>query len=292
MVYRTGPSIGVMKMRRSATRVLALAGMVCLPLATSVAVDGQPSADIEKPTRVRLTLPQHHEIRSALFLHRLLKETLDLDEQRAHAIDLVFADFYRRTVENLPRPIFLAYRIGGNEGVSTDREDRITAESGQHTMGETMKRPDGTPVFLLELLIAEIKPEQERLLRQVVDRWNAIKPNPVDLPITRLMRAVRDPRIKLLPGQRRKIEKILYAKMPKGTVTKASVGPLAAAEPKVRQAIMKEMTPPQQEELLKTLVVLEADLAEWRSTRRGGAPAYENALKLLEAEKKKKVSGD
>ncbi len=243
-----------------------------------------------KPAR-KMGSPEHFELRAAWFLQRMIKTDLALSGPRAHAVDLVFADYVRRTAEQLPRPVLIAYPLtDGSEG-SGSKEGVITAQAGQRIEGKIQRRADGSAVMLVENLLEVLDPKREPLFRKTLLRWAQIKPEPISIPIIEVMRTARDPMLQLSPTQNSQIQSILRAKAgaamssPMGRGNTSEVDPLTE---RIREQIVAILTPAQRRQFETTLVFVEAEVAEWRAMKTGGNYLYAEALALLDAEAKKK----
>lgn len=246
--------------------------------------------DAAKPAR-RIGSPEHFEIRAAWFLQRMIKADLALNESKAHALDLVFADYYRRTVEQLPRPVLIAYPISEGSAVSTEKSAVVTAPTGQHIGGEIQRRADGSPVMLVENILAVLDAHHEARFRLVLNRWAQIKPEPISIPIITIMRASKDPLLRLKPKQSAKIEAILHAKAGSAMAIGASSTMSSEANPtieRIRGEVVAVLSPEQRAQFEASMAFVEEEVIDWRALKTGGTAIYDEAISLLAEEAKKK----
>jgi len=239
--------------------------------------------------------PQHFETHAAWFLHRMIESNLVLSKTEAHALDLVFADYYRRTAEKLPRPVLIAYPIGQTKSTSKGKSDILSAQAGQHIEGRIQRRADGTPVMLVERILEVLKPHQEVAFRRVLKRWAQIKPEPISIPIIEVMRASKDPLLSLTPKQKQEIDRIIYSKT--DNIIRAPIGrtdsnQLDPETERIRLKIVNVLTPRQREQFEASLTFVEEEIADWRALKTGGDAIYAEAVALLDKEAKRKKSTD
>lgn len=252
--------------------------------------------DAVKPA-LRMSAPEHFESHAAWLLQRMVKVNLSLTGAKAHAVDLVFADYYRRTGEHLPRPVLIAYPLAQRASPADNAKEAVlSAQVGQHIEGKIQRTADGLPVMLVESILKVLDSSQEPAFRSVVRRWAQIKPEPISIPIIELMRAARDPLLKLTPGQRDKLDTILMLKseqamnVPILGSSSSRIDPLIDG---IRLELLAVLTPRQRAQFEATLTFVEQDSTDWRELKTGGDALYAQAVALLEQEaKKKKSSGD
>ncbi len=249
-------------------------------------------ADGSSPPVRKMGSPEHFELRAAWFLQRMIKADLSLDESKSHAVDLIFADFARRTAEQLPRPVLIAYPITDGRDGSTGKPGMIAAKGGQHIEGEIQRGPDGTPVMLVESLLKVLDSSQEASFRSTLQRWAQIKPEPISMPIIAIMRSSRDPMLNLSSSQSAQFEELFRTKgrsamsSPVGRPGSNQLDPLTE---EIRNHIVGNLSPSQKIQFETTLTFLESEVVDWLALKTGGNHIYADALLLLEAEAKKKT---
>jgi len=245
-----------------------------------------------KPAR-KMGSPEHFELHAAWFLQRMIKSDLSLDKAKAHAVDLVFADYTRRTAEQLPRPVLIAYPITQGAGGASAKPGVITAQTGQRIEGEIQRTADGTPVMLVENLLKVLDPQQEPAFRASLQRWAQIKPEPISIPIIELMRTSRDPMLNLTSTQKAQIDAIFRAKASAAMSSPMISGNSSQLDPlteRIRKQILALLTPMQRTQFGTTLAFVEGEVADWLAMKTGANYLYAEALVLLDAEAKKKAS--
>jgi len=266
-----------------ATKITHCALFIAICASVSVCAAGDTAAK----SKVDITPPMHHEVHAAFMLQRMLQRDLDVSTKRKHAIDLAFAEFYRRVGEGLPRPVLLAYPVAQGSGISTETQDTIDVVRGQTIYGEVLKDASGKPVTLVDTLVAGMTPEEEARFRPILNRWVEIKPDPVDSLRFRLSRALRDPKIGAGDIQRRKMRELVRTKRvrSKGRATESWRNSDDAQAREVHKEMLELLNPSQRKRFANTMAELEEEIGTWRALKTGAVALYERAVKLLDAEK-------
>lgn len=253
---------------------------------------GQDVSDSDFPPPRKLTAYHSFEIRQISFLQTLTKANLDLEPEQVLAVDKVFADFVRRTAEDRPRPVFLAYSAtkavdssgqvipGMKPAGMTIDSDPAAAQVSIPDSPQVLADKEGNPLYLVQLIIDELRPEQEAPFRAIVGRWNVLRPRPVDGPLRRLRRAIRDPQVGLSEAERTVAVNALTSFRTTLSRAERKRVPPEASE-KALAVVLETLAPQQAARLQATLAVLEAHQEEW-STGARVQRAYADAVRLLE----------
>lgn len=243
---------------------LLLSGPVLGQGAEPISAEGAGQAEISIP---KYNARHTFEIHQASLLHKLIKEELSLSPEQQTKIEHEFADFIRRTMEDKPRPILIAYAA----------QDKLVYEGKQlEAEGDTTdklleeKTPSGgfSRPLLVDLIRDHLDTLQLQRFQVIVNRWNTLRPPPLDSGLQRLGRALRDPQLNL----RKETREAAFAEIKTALegIPKAERQPkfVDKYEPQARERVLAKLPPERAEQLKQTLAFMEADHNEW------GQPAY------------------
>ena len=122
---------------------------------------------------------------------------------RKHRLDL-------DELQKLKAELEVARQAGDEVGV-----DRLTNQIIHGTPSKPSRAPDAmtlltAPLELYEHLSAELRPSQSGKFDRLVDRWWTLYPqHPIEYPLGRLLRAVKDPELRISTVQRMTLRKLV-----------------------------------------------------------------------------------
>jgi hypothetical protein len=249
--------------------------------ATSTAAEPKTAeASPDTPAAIKDYTARHtFEVHQAVFLQKMLAQDLGLASEQLAKINRQFAEFIRATMENKPRPILIAY--SGETKFNYD--GKILAPDGD-TAEELHEQLKASGEFdrprFMDLLREHLDMTQVHRFQIIVDRWNALRPVPLDGPFRRVSRALKDPNLALPPEELAAASEevaALFQSIPK---TERRPGPIDKYAPELKERVVAKLQPKHAERFQKTLDWMEADYAEWRQPRHVEA-VYADAVRLL-----------
>lgn len=227
--------------------------------------EGNPAAEANTAER---PVPQYNarhtfEIHQASLLRKFIQDELRLSVDQRARIDREFAEFIRLTMEDQPRPILIAY--SANNKFSYDGQ---IIEAEGDTTDKLMEEMGSTGHFKRPLFVDTIRDHLEAVqmarFQVILDRWNALRPPPLDGGFQRLSRALGDPQLSLrqetLEAAHAEIEAAVAG------VPKPDRQPkyMDKYEAPVRERVIASLPPDKVEPFKKVLAFLEADYLEWK----------------------------
>jgi hypothetical protein len=251
------------------------------PPETSKAAAAAPAADApDLKTAANYTAFHSFEVRQATLLQSMIKEGLNLGAERTRAVDRVFAEFVRATMENKPRPILLAYTA--QPVTSTDGE--VFEPEGDTAKEFADGKIEPGRSKLVDLVAEQIHPSQLGNFYTIVRRWDKIRPAVADGPFRRLWRAISDPNLPLSDAERTRLLSMMEKAFKALPPEEQKRGAAGKHEPAVRAQILGELPENLADRVQQTIAWMEADHKTW--TQPGQAfNVYEAAVKLLESQK-------
>lgn len=236
-------------------------------------------------TDVSLNPMLRFEMKQAEFLHRMTVEKLRPDPQQAQALALIFGDYIRRTVEERPRPILVGYPEP--PPVQTQGAD-IVLTPGHQT--ENQVDANGRPLYLVAQAIAVLKPEHVKPFRTTIERWKVLRQGVTDGPLKRLYRSLLDPQL-ALPKEKLAVLVPMLQDAIAGlsSMERRQLDRMIKIEKKTRARIFKELTPDQQRQAEKVILMLQNDSARWEQPGHA-EQVYIDAVRLEESVKAKQKS--